>query len=88
MPEFEFRLHVKAGLTGYAQVIGLYDTAPYDKLKMDLMYIESYSLLLDLRIILMTLKTALFPPESNEEQKKEMELELEQQQSNHKEQGE
>ena len=88
MPEFEFRLHVKAGLTGYAQVIGLYDTAPYDKLKMDLMYIESYSLLLDLRIILMTLKTALFPPESNEEQKKEMELELEQQKSNHKEQGE
>lgn len=70
MPEFEFRLHVKAGLTGYAQVIGLYDTTPYDKLKMDLMYIESYSLLLDLRIILMTLKTALFPPESNEEQKK------------------
>ena len=88
MPEFEFRLHVKAGLTGYAQVIGLYDTAPYDKLKMDLMYIESYSLLLDLRIILMTLKTALFPPASNEEQKKEMELELEQQKSNHKEQGE
>ena len=65
---------MKAGLTGYAQVIGLYDTAPYDKLKMDLMYIESYSLLLDLRIILMTLKTALFPPESNEAKKKEMEL--------------
>lgn len=67
MPEFEFRLHVKAGLTGYAQVTGLYDTVPYDKLKMDLMYIENYSILLDLRILLMTLKTALFPSESNEE---------------------
>ncbi len=67
MPEFEFRLHVKAGLTGYAQVTGLYDTVPYDKLKMDLMYIENYSVFLDLRILLMTLKTALFPSESNEE---------------------
>lgn len=67
MPEFEFRLHVKAGLTGYAQVTGLYDTLPYDKLKMDLMYIENYSIFLDLRIILMTLKTALFPGETNEE---------------------
>ena len=88
MPEFALRLQAKAGLTGYAQVYGKYNTTPYDKLQMDLMYIESYSLLLDLRIILMTLKTALFPPESNEEQKKEIELELEQQQSNHKEQGE
>ena len=67
MPEFAFRLRVKAGLTGYAQVIGLYDTTPYDKLKMDLMYIEKYSLLLDLQILLMTIKTALFPGESNEE---------------------
>ena len=67
MPEFEFRLQVKAGLTGYAQVTGLYDTLPYDKLKMDLMYIENYSIFMDLRIILMTLKTALFPGETNEE---------------------
>lgn len=67
MPEFDFRLHVKAGLTGYAQVTGLYDTSPYDKLKMDMMYIEQYSLLLDLRIIMMTIKTIIFPGESNEE---------------------
>lgn len=66
MPEFSFRLRVKAGLTGYAQVIGLYDTTPYDKLKMDLMYIEKYSLLLDMQILLMTIKTALFPGQSNE----------------------
>ena len=67
MPEFEFRLKVKAGLTGYAQVIGVYDTSPYDKLKMDLMYIENYSLRMDLQIILMTLKTMLFPGKTNAE---------------------
>ena len=60
-PEFRFRLHVKAGLTGYAQVTGAYDTTPYDKLRMDLMYIESYSLLKDIQIVLMTVKTAIFP---------------------------
>ena len=60
-PEFRFRLQVKAGLTGYAQVTGVYDTTPYDKLRMDLMYIENYSLLKDIQIILMTIKTMLFP---------------------------
>ncbi len=64
-PEFRFRLHVKAGLTGYAQVTGAYDTQPYDKLKMDLMYIEKYSLLQDIQIILMTLKIIFFPPKNN-----------------------
>ena len=67
MPEFRFRLKVKAGLTGYAQVTGAYDTTPYDKLKMDLMYIENYSMRLDLQIILMTIKTMLFPPQNNAE---------------------
>lgn len=66
MPEFEFRLKVKAGLTGYAQVTGVYDTTPYDKLKMDLMYIENYSFKMDMQIILMTVKTMLFPPKTNE----------------------
>ena len=60
-PEFRFRLHVKAGLTGYAQVTGVYDTTPYDKLKMDLMYIENYSMFRDIQICLLTLKTTLFP---------------------------
>lgn len=67
MPEFEFRLKVKAGLTGYAQVTGVYDTSPYDKLKMDLMYIENYSFRMDLQIILMTLKIMIFPPKNNAE---------------------
>ncbi len=65
MPEFCFRLKVKAGLTGYAQVLGKYNTTPYDKLKLDLMYIENYSLFLDLKLILMTLKI-LFLSESTE----------------------
>lgn len=67
MPEFEYRLKVKAGLTGYAQVTGVYDTSPYDKLKMDLMYIENYSVRMDLQIIIMTLKTMLFPGKTNAE---------------------
>lgn len=73
MPEFKYRLKVKAGLTGYAQVTGVYDTTPYDKLKMDLMYIERYSLVMDMRIILMTIKTMIFPGEMNSKAKKEKE---------------
>ena len=65
MPEFDYRLKVKAGLTGYAQILGKYNTLPYDKLKLDLIYIENYSLLLDLKLILMTIKI-LFIPESTE----------------------
>lgn len=65
MPEFNFRLKVKAGLTGYAQVYGKYNTTPYDKLMMDLVYINSYSLILDLKLMLMTIKI-LFLPESTE----------------------
>ena len=72
MPEFSFRLKVKAGLTGYAQIVGRYNTRPYDKLKFDLMYISRYSLLLDLKLILMTVKI-LFMKDSTEgvERKKE-----------------
>lgn len=57
MPEFRFRLTGKAGITGYAQVMGKYNTTPYDKLVFDLMYLENYSLLFDIKIALMTLKT-------------------------------
>lgn len=59
IPEFSYRLKVKAGLTGYAQVYGKYNTASYDKLKLDLMYIRKYSLLLDLKLIIMTPKIML-----------------------------
>ena len=65
MPEFDYRLKVKGGLTGYAQIYGKYNTTPYDKLKLDLMYIENYSYRLDLKLILMTLKV-VFMKESTE----------------------
>ena len=65
MPEFAYRTKVKAGLTGYAQVYGKYNTLPYDKLKLDLFYIENFSVWLDLRLIILTLKT-LFMPDSTE----------------------
>ena len=65
IPEFSYRLKVKGGLTGYAQVYGKYNTSAYDKLKMDLKYIVNYSLLLDLQIILMTIKV-IFTKDSTE----------------------
>ena len=65
MPEFALRMKVKAGLAGYAQVYGKYNTTPYDKLKLDLSYIENYSLWLDIKLMLLTLKI-LFKPESTE----------------------
>jgi len=65
IPEFEYRLKVKAGLTGYAQIYGRYCTTSYDKLKLDLTYIRKYSILLDLKLILMTPKV-LFMKESTE----------------------
>ena len=65
VPEFPFRLKVKAGLTGYAQVYGKYNTTPYDKLKLDITYIENYSFLLDLKIMFLTFKI-LFQKENTE----------------------
>jgi exopolysaccharide biosynthesis polyprenyl glycosylphosphotransferase len=65
VPEFMYRLKVKGGLTGYAQIYGKYNTTPYDKLRLDLMYIENYSILLDIKLILMTIRI-LFSKESTE----------------------
>lgn len=65
MPEFRLRLQAKAGLTGYAQVYGKYNTTPYDKLLMDLTYIGTPSLWEDFKICLATVKI-LFMPESTE----------------------
>ena len=65
MPEFALRLQVKAGLTGLAQVYGKYNTSPYNKLQMDLEYIGSMGLVMDLKIMFATVK-ALFQPESTE----------------------
>lgn len=65
IPEFQYRLKVRGGLTGLAQLYGKYNTSAYDKLQLDLMYIQNYSLLLDLRLLLMTLKV-IFIKESTE----------------------
>lgn len=65
IPEFSFRTKVKAGLTGYAQVWGKYNTTPYDKLKMDITYMVNYSFWLDVKLILLTIKI-LFIKENTE----------------------
>ncbi|MBO5564192.1 MAG: exopolysaccharide biosynthesis polyprenyl glycosylphosphotransferase [Lachnospiraceae bacterium] len=65
MPEFVYRMKVKAGLAGYAQIYGKYNTTPYDKLKLDLTYIQNYSFWLDIKLMLLTLRI-LLTPESTE----------------------
>lgn len=65
LPEFDLRLQVKAGLTGYAQVYGKYNTPPYEKLQMDLMYISHPSIAEDIRILFATVRI-LFTRESTE----------------------
>ena len=54
LPEFKYRLRMKAGLTGYAQIAGKYNTTPRDKLLMDMMYIENYSVFKDIQLLFQT----------------------------------
>lgn len=72
-PEFEYRLRVKAGITGNAQIAGKYNTSPRDKLILDLIYIEEYSLWLDIKLIFQTIMV-LFKKDSTEAFKKEDEM--------------
>ena len=65
IPEFAYRLKVRGGLTGYAQIYGKYNTSAYDKLRLDLMYIENYSFMLDIKLIILTLRI-IFSKESTE----------------------
>ncbi len=65
MPSFALRLQVKAGLTGYAQVYGRYNTQPYDKLQMDLLYINNMSIVRDIHLMFATVKI-LFMKESTQ----------------------
>lgn len=76
LPEFSYRLRVKAGLTGYAQIAGKYNTSPKDKLVMDLMYIEKYSIWLDIKLILQTLTVFFKASDSTEAFKKGEEFEF------------
>ncbi len=59
IPEFGYRMKVKGGLTGYAQIYGKYNTSAYDKLRLDMLYIENYSFLLDIKLIVMTVRILL-----------------------------
>ncbi len=65
IPEFAYRTKIRAGITGYAQLYGKYNTKPYDKLKFDLYYMEQYSLRLDVQLMILTLKI-IFTKESTE----------------------
>jgi lipopolysaccharide/colanic/teichoic acid biosynthesis glycosyltransferase len=76
LPEFEYRLRVKAGITGYAQIAGKYNTLPKDKLILDLMYIEEYSLWLDIKLIFQTL-IVIFKKDSTEAFDRETEEKME-----------
>lgn len=64
LPAYRYRLKVKPGITGLAQVEGKYDTKTADKLRYDLYYIRNYSLLLDLQLIMQTLRVMLIPESS------------------------
>jgi exopolysaccharide biosynthesis polyprenyl glycosylphosphotransferase len=65
IPDYRYRLQVKPGITGLAQIEGRYSTNPEDKLKYDLYYMRGFSLLLDLQIMLRTLKVAFTPDKAN-----------------------
>lgn len=75
VPEFAYRMKVLGGLTGYAQIYGKYNTSAYDKLRLDLLYIENQSFILDLKLILLTIRT-MFTLESTEgfEEEKSQEM--------------
>ena len=75
IPEFAYRQKFRGGLTGYAQIFGKYNTSPYDKLQLDLIYMQNYSLLLDIKLILMTVKI-MFMKESTEAFSKESAKEI------------
>jgi exopolysaccharide biosynthesis polyprenyl glycosylphosphotransferase len=66
LPQFSYRLRVKAGLTGFAQVYGRYNSTPKDKLILDLLYIENYSIWLDIKLIFRTFLVLLTPEKSTE----------------------
>lgn len=66
LPQFSYRLNVKAGLTGLAQVMGKYNTTPADKLAMDLIYVEKFSIWYDIKLLLQTLTVFLKASDSTE----------------------
>jgi exopolysaccharide biosynthesis polyprenyl glycosylphosphotransferase len=64
LPDYTLRLTVKPGITGFAQVQGNYSTSVEDKLRYDLMYIRNYSLILDVKILLQTIRVVIQPKQA------------------------
>jgi lipopolysaccharide/colanic/teichoic acid biosynthesis glycosyltransferase len=62
--DYKYRTIVKAGLTGLAQVLGKYTTTAEDKVRYDILYIKNYSILMDIKLILQTIKI-MFMKESS-----------------------
>lgn len=56
LPEYQYRTNVRAGITGLAHILGKYSTAPEERIKLDLTYIQNYSFLLDIKIIIDTIR--------------------------------
>lgn len=56
IPEYVYRMNVKPGITGLAQVYGKYNTTAYDKLIYDLVYIQNAGIRADLTIIIQTVR--------------------------------
>jgi exopolysaccharide biosynthesis polyprenyl glycosylphosphotransferase len=63
-PDYDKRHAVKAGISGLAQIMGKYSTNAWDKLRYDLIYIRNYSIMLDIKIFFLTLKTVFLEPGS------------------------
>lgn len=84
LPEFEYRLRVKAGLTGLAQVVGKYNTSPKDKLILDLLYIEKYSIWQDIKLIFQTLIVFLKSSDSTEGFQPDIEIQFVKHDMSHK----
>lgn len=59
IPMFLYRVQVRPGLTGLAQVFGQYSTRPKDKLRYDILYITRLSPLLDVKLILASVLVTL-----------------------------
>lgn len=65
IPHYGYRMSIKPGVTGLAQVMGKYSTTVEDKLRLDMMYIHSYSFILDLKILCQTVRVVLKRGQAN-----------------------
>lgn len=79
LPDYVYRYRMKGGITGYAQIYGKYNTSAYDKLMMDLTYMQTFSLWSDFKIFCQTISVLLTPERSTASYSESDEEKLEQQ---------